>query len=517
VNILYIDIDSLRPDHLGCHGYHRKTSPHLDALAAEGLRFTRCYTPDAPCLPSRSAMTTGRFGFHTGVVNHGGARSVMFPYGRERGFRDDWTSSNWASQLKNENYHTVAFSPFAERHGAWHWYAGFMEMHNTGGGGMETADTIVPQVNAWLERRAASSAAAARAPGGPGRPFFMWLNVWDPHTPYRTPEAFGDPFADSPPPAWYSEEVRRAHWHKAGPHSPQEVPDFVPRPDWLYSPRARLLRDHPTVPRRQPEQITNLADARRMFDGYDTGVAYADHHVGLIIQKLKDLGLYETTAIIVSSDHGENLGELWIYGDHQTADHFTHHIPMIVRWPGVTDAVAGRADDRLLYNIDIAATVLELVGRPDLSRWDGRSIADDLRAGRLGLAHRDHLVLSQLAWCAQRAARWDDFICIETYHDGYHDYPRHMVFDLVADPHEQHDLAPARPDLVARGRAILAEWKRDCLATAHVKEDPLDTVMAEGGPYHVRDEGPAYLERLRATGRAALAERFATRPAPHAG
>ena len=128
MNILYIDIDSLRPDHLGCYGYHRNTSPNIDALAAEGLRFSNCHTPDAPCLPSRSAMTTGRFGLHTGVVNHGGARSVMYPYGRDRGFSDNWTDPNWAKQLKENGYHTVAFSPFAERHGAWHWYAGFMEI-----------------------------------------------------------------------------------------------------------------------------------------------------------------------------------------------------------------------------------------------------------------------------------------------------------------------------------------------------------------------------------------------------
>ena len=504
MNILYVDIDSLRPDHLGCYGYHRATSPNIDAIAAEGLRFTNCYTPDAPCLPSRTAMTTGRFGFHTGVVNHGGERSVMFPYGRERGFRDNWTDPNWASQFKNNGYHTVAFSPFAERHGAWHWYAGFMEIHNTGGGGQETANVIAPQVNDWLERKGNTSE----------KPFFMWLNVWDPHTPYRTPADFPNPFKDDPIPTWYSEDIRRNHWQKAGPHSPQEVPDFIPEPAWMFH-HEHNLKTNPTMATLQPKQIAHMHDARRMFDGYDMGVAYADFHVGRIIQKLKDLGLYEDTAIIISADHGENLGELWVYGDHQTADQHTHNIPMIVRWPGVTDGRAGQADDRLLYNIDLAATTLELAGRADLGQWDGRSFADDLRSGKTDGSHRDHLVLSQLAWCAQRSARWDHYLCIETHHDGYHDYPRHMVFDLAVDPHEQRDLAPARPDLVAHGLKLLAEWKTDNLASAHVKADPLDQVMAEGGPLHVRDQGPAYLERLRATGRTEIANRFAARTAPY--
>ena len=489
MNILYIDIDSLRPDHLGCYGYHRNTSPNIDAVASEGLRFRNCYTPDAPCLPSRSAMTTGRFGFHTGVVNHGGERSVMFNFGKERGFSDNWTDPNWAGQMKNNGYHTVAFSPFAERHGAWHWYAGFMEIHNTGGGGQETADMIAPQVNDWLDRK-----------GQDDKPFFMWLNVWDPHTPYRTPKEFKNPFTDDPIPDWYSEDVRNDHWQKAGPHSPQEVNGYTPDPDWMFQ-----NRKDSTIPELQPQQISDMDEARKMFDGYDMGVAYADKHVGEIVQKLKDLGLYEETAIIISADHGENLGELWVYGDHQTADQFTHNIPMIVRWPGVTDDRAGELDSRLMYNIDLAATTLELAGNCDLSEWDGKSFADRIDKA---VPHRESLVLSQMAWCAQRSARWDHYLCIRTYHDSWHDYPDFMVFDLDADPHEQINLADSRPELLEKGKNLLSEWKKDCLETARVKQDPKDTVIAEGGPLHARQGGPAYLQRLKETGRGEIAERL---------
>ncbi len=55
MKILYLDLDSLRPDHLGCYGYHRNTSPHIDAIAQEGVRFTNCYASDIPCCPSRTA------------------------------------------------------------------------------------------------------------------------------------------------------------------------------------------------------------------------------------------------------------------------------------------------------------------------------------------------------------------------------------------------------------------------------------------------------------------------------
>lgn len=494
MNILYIDIDSLRPDHLGCYGYHRKTSPNIDAIAAEGLRFSNCYTPDAPCLPSRTAMTTGRFGIHTGVVNHGGVACQPHIWGRDRGFLCNLTEENWANEYRKAGYHTVAFSPFAQRHGAWHWYAGFMEIHNTGGGGQETADAISPQVCDWLERK-----------GTGDTPFFMWVNVWDPHTPYRTPRDYPNPFADDPLPEWFTEEVRAEHWKKPGPHSPQEVPDFVPRPEWMFSdsnPHAEA------IDRLQPTRIDSMEEARRMFDGYDTGVSFADFHVGKIIRRLKELGIYENTAIIVSADHGENLGELWVYGDHQTADHITHRVPMIVRWPGVTDSVAGREDGRLMYSLDLAATALEWSGREVPGRWDGKSFAGDFVGGK-SRNRRDHLVLSQLAWCAQRSARWGKYICIETYHDGFHDYPEYMVFDLEADPHEQRDLSASRPDFVATGKQLLHDWHREEMGKASHRVDPLQTVMAEGGPYHVRDRGPGYLERLRATGREDVADRLA--------
>jgi choline-sulfatase len=499
MNILYIDIDSLRPDHLGCYGYHRNTSPHMDALALEGVRFTNCYTPDAPCLPSRTAMATGRFGIQTGVINHGGVASQPRLWGANRGFTCPMTEPNWANQLRRGGYHTVAFSPFAQRHGAWHWYAGFMEIHNTGGNGGETADLISPSVIDWLDQKAGKSGSA---------PFFMWVNLWDPHTPYRTPLAFGNPFREEPLPAWYDERVCASHWLKPGAHSAQEVCGFLePLPEIMFEEQLASVRE--AARERQPGQIASLADARRMFDGYDVGVRYADLHVGRIIAALRERGLYEETAIILSADHGENLGELWVYGDHQTADQFTCRVPMIVRWPGVTDTRAGEADDRLLYSLDVAATTLDLAGLSKPERWSGESFAGDL--GNRGTGRRDHLILSQAAWCAQRSARWDDFLYIETYHDGFRDYPDQMVFNLRDDPHEQRDLAPDHPELVAKGSSLIAQWREGQMAIATHPLDPMETVLGEGGPLHVRGCGPAYLERLRATERREAADRLAIR------
>src|SRR5690554_6913528 len=100
MRILYIDIDSLRPDHLGCYGYHRDTSPTIDALAAEGVRFDHVYVSDAPCLPSRTALWSGRFGFHTGVVNHGGTAAQPF-VDPNRWVTDAFHSTGWMAALRS--------------------------------------------------------------------------------------------------------------------------------------------------------------------------------------------------------------------------------------------------------------------------------------------------------------------------------------------------------------------------------------------------------------------------------
>jgi choline-sulfatase len=136
VRILYIDIDSQRPDHLGCYGYHRNTSPTIDAIAREGVRFDRCYTPDAPCLPSRTALYSGRFGIQTGVVGHGGSAAQPKVEGRGRGFSDHFGERGLAKQLQKLGFHTAMISPFGQRHGAHWFYAGFNEIHNTGDAGL---------------------------------------------------------------------------------------------------------------------------------------------------------------------------------------------------------------------------------------------------------------------------------------------------------------------------------------------------------------------------------------------
>ncbi len=481
MRILYVDIDTLRPDHLGCYGYHRETSPNIDALAAESIRFEHVHASDVPCLPSRTALATGMFGTRNGVVTHGGLGADLRPEGSGRQFFGTLMRASWAWRLYQAGYHTASFSSFPFRHSAAWWNHGFMESQNLMRGmGVERADQVLPGVLEWLDRRGASDK------------WFLHVHLWDPHTPYNAPDEYGNPFASDPPPAWHTEDVRAANWERPGPHSAREPWGF--RPDEWGPP-----------PPRQPWDLSDAAAVKAMFDGYDVGVRYADDALGTILGRLDDLGVLEETAVLVSSDHGEGFGELGVYSDHQCADEVTTRIPAILRWPGL----APRVDHGLHYHLDVAATVVDLAGGlvPEWV-WDGRSLGPALVAG--GHAGRDHLVLTQGAWTCQRGVRTADHLYLRTWHDGYHDWPEEMLFDIAADPHETTDLAAELPGVVSAGRSLLEAWTAEQLERSGLP-DPIDAVLAEGGPYHTRGHLPSYLDRLRATGRAAAADRIAER------
>jgi choline-sulfatase len=475
MRILYLDLDTLRPDHLGCYGYHRQTSPNIDWIASEGVRFENYYASDVPCLPSRSALFSGRLGIHNGAVGHGGTAADPKLEGYARGFRNSPDRLPWMGCLARQGIYPVSISPFAERHSAWHFCAGFREMVNPGKGGMEIADDVTPLALDWIERNAK------------GDGWFLQVNYWDPHTPYRTPKEYGNPFQDEPPPDWPDEDTIRAHYEGYGPHSAHEPGGYGEEP----------LHRWPRV----PEEIASREDFRRWIDGYDVGIRYMDDHIGRLLSAFDDAGVLDDLVIFVSADHGENQGELNVYGDHQTADQPTCRVPMIVRWPGIAEPRVNRA---LHYAVDWAATTVELAGGSVPELWDGRSFAKSFRENRE--AGREYLVVSQCAWSCQRAVRWGPWLLVRTYHDGLKDFPEIMLFNIENDPHETKDLADERPDVVAQGVALLERWHGEMMETAQDATDPLWTVMREGGPFHTRGKLAAYCRRLRETGRAHHAE-----------
>ena len=471
MRVLFIDIDTLRPDHMGCYGYARDTTPNIDRISAEGVRFTQHYCADAPCLPSRASLISGMFGIRHGAVGHGGAAADRKLTGIERGFTDQVDKNNLVYLFRNAGMKTASVSTFGERHSSYWFHAGFNEIYDVGKGGMESGEEVLPHALGWLDRNGADDN------------WFLHVHLWDPHTPYRAPEPFASAFDGDAPESWITEPIFREHLRHVGPHSANELN--------MYDDGT-----NPAYPR-HPGRLESLSDVKKLIDGYDAGTLYADHLVGKLLERVKSLGVYDDMAIVVTSDHGENMGELGIYAEHATADYATCRIPLIIKWPG---CAAGHVDGGLHCNVDLAPTLAALLGARACPQWDGVSFAGAITDG--ADCGRDSLVISQMAHVCQRSARFGDWLYMRTYHDGYHMFDDEMLFNIKDDPHELCDMKRERPELCEKGAKIILDWHDGMMRKSNDGADPLWTVLKEGGPYHTRVDLGAYLARLRATGRA---------------
>jgi choline-sulfatase len=439
MRILYFDIDSCRPDHLGCYGYQRPTSPVIDDLAQKSILFRQCHTSDAPCLPSRAALFSGRFGINNGVTCHDGPASQLRYAGR--GHQHDPRSPMWMRYLQLQNWETIGFSGFGQRHLAWWFFAGFTQnFGNQLPGYSETATEVTEKVLWWLRAN------------GTTQNWFMHVNYWDVHHPYAAPQKFFDQvrtFAYTGAPD--AQAIARDAHDYYGPRTARSW--WYEFPDWHNPQQGRTSR----MPKDNPDTRETLTG---FVDGHDAGIAYVDEQIGRVVVLLEHLGIREETAIIVSSDHGESVGELGMYFEHGNCCEGTTHVPLLVHWPGMTDRPdmppTRRSIDGLIYQVDLAPTVLELLGMEVPTRWDGSSFAPAVQGK--SFAGRDHLILGTGVWSFQRAVRTERYRLIRTIHSGLYPYDPLYLFDTQSDPQQRHNLATERAGVVAELDHLLLAW-----------------------------------------------------------
>ncbi|MFQ6133873.1 MAG: sulfatase [Armatimonadota bacterium] len=460
MRIVYLDLDCMRPDHFGSHGYHRQTTPNLDRLVHQGVRFTRCYCSDSPCVPSRAALFSGRFGVHNGVATHWGPGS-QFRY------RDDIPML--ARHLYANGYNTVSFSSFADRHQAWWFAAGWRELHTfTLKRGGENADEVNAAVIPWLRNHAAED------------DYFLHIHYWDPHRVYTMPVEWMQRFQDDPPPDWPDQAAIDEHQKTYGPFT---APELFP---------GRLEGSPaPTM----PAQIATVADWKHFVDGYDGAVAYMDDHIGQVLEAFERAGVLDDTAFIISGDHAEAMGEFGVYGDHVCASESVHNIPMVVRWPGVTPQDV--ACDDPVYNVDLPPTLCDLLGLTIPPGWDGRSFAPQVR-GQQGQP-RDHVVWTHGLYSCQRVLRTDRWLLCRTYHPGLYPFEPLALYDMAADPRQTTDVSADNAEIVHELDHLLAQWHQDNLGRHGAEPDPLQEVIHTGPWKYVRLA--EWLQHLRQKGR----------------
>ncbi len=481
VRFLLIDIDSQRPDHLGCYGYHRDTSPNIDRVAAGGTRFDRCYVSDSPCVPGRASLFGGMFGINNGVATHWGPGSQYRLSADIHREQSHGLTLTMARTFLSHGYYTASVSSFADRHHAFWHTSGFREYHHhTLKRGNETADEVNAAALPLLERICQ------------GQDWLLHVNYWDPHRNYRVPDEWMNRFAGQPAPDWPDQATLDSQQDLSGPFTPPAINPYPDRTTGKVSDRPFSDRSH----------------YEEWIDGYDGSIAYVDHHIGQLLEVLERQNVLDDTCIIITADHGEGQGEQGIYGDHCNGYEAPHHIPLIISLPG---QAAGGVSDDFVYSLDIAPTLCQLAGIPAQDGWDGTSVAP-LLGGQAGVddyVSRDHLVLSHGLYACQRSVRNERWLLTRTYHPGLFDYPPLTLYDMLADPRQTRNMAKDQPEVVAQLDHQLVEWTHHHAGRPGHPGDPLAQVI-ETGPfkYIPLDYWLGFLDRQ---GRGEVGERITQR------
>ncbi len=445
-NVLLIVLDTARADRFSFSGYHRKTSPHIDALASDSVVFKRAYAPDFWTLPSHASLFTGLYPSQAGATSETNYLPAF--------------NTTLATVLKKAGYDTSAFTCNAwvcKERGFAQGFDQFCEMWRPeeyqqvpkGAGRMESAATEA--AIGWLGRRRTAS-----------NPFFLFINFNSPHMPYNPPESF------------------RANFIKS-----EYQPDEINRLSKINGMWAHLAG----------ELKLGERDLRIMSDLYDGEIAFADHCTGKVIDQLKSLGILDNTLVVVTSDHGENIGE------HGLIDHLlsmyetTLHVPLVLRYP--KRFKAGTSFDDLVSLVDVFPTVLDLCNirsKSERLKPAGISFADVEQQGRIFIVAENERPLNGIKLMNSQ---------FPAFNTGTIDHPMRAIrtnkhkliwkvglskelYDLQADPAELNNLAPQQPEICDKLHRILVKWTEEIPSAQ-------DTSFMEG-------QDPESLKILRSLG-----------------
>src|SRR5574341_1279395 len=312
-NLLLITVDTLRADHLGAYGYGRPTSPSFDALAKESLLYRRAFSQAPETNPSLSSLMTSHHPHETQVRRNfhqlQPGVTTLAEILKARGWRTGAVVGNYT--LRRGSGFEQGFEDYDDR------------MDDPGEQAWGGLERIAPKVTAaaaqWLRAR------------GKER-FFLWVHYMDPHAPYVPPAPYDtlflQPSGDARKPLpFLSSESFRAGTQVGG------------------IPVNARLGDH--------------ADPEYYASQYDGEIRFLDHWLGELLKDVRDLGLLDTTLVILTADHGEGMGEHGLYFNH-TELVYTEliHVPLLLRFPGA--AQGGTVIERPVGLVDLLPTILRV-------------------------------------------------------------------------------------------------------------------------------------------------------------
>lgn len=401
-NVVLISLDTLRADHLSAYGYSRETSPHIDALAAEGILFERVTSQSPKTAPSHMTILTGLFPESHGVRN----------LDEEDNRRLSPNIPTLASLLKEAGYRTAALTASGHVVAQLGFDQGFDSFVSSGMPGMPGgAYNIFKRARELLGELADS------------KPFFLFVHTYQTHDPYTPPAEFRKLWID---------------------------PEYSGN---IIADRERLLEvsgtDWPQLHEAYWERVDSdsEADIDYLKDLYDAGIRYTDAVVGEFLKELELLGLADNTLVILLSDHGEEFQEHGRFM-HETVYEEVLRVPLVMRLPASMgrDDLRGTRISRDAGLVDVLPTTLDLLSIPIPSHIQGRSLLEESNAeGDAVVSHWPRARLYSVRKGSWKLVR----------EEGQSD--RTELYNLASDPGERHDLAAEEPE---RCEELLAELRR---------------------------------------------------------
>lgn len=401
-SIVLITLDTLRADHLGCYGYARARTPNIDTFAGSALRFDNAYSTINTTLASHASMMTGRHPQNLGLPRNSFPLAPHIP--------------TLAELLSRNGYRTAAFvscSALASGMGLARGFEIYDEEF-----GLAAADQD--------QRRAEATTAAAlqwldRNSEGP---YFLWVHYFDPHFPYDPPAPFDTIYGE-------------------GYQGPADG-------SMAYLEQLWQNRVSPT-----------RADLRRLVDLYDGEIAYLDHGLGPLLDRLDRPEFKETTLVAITADHGEHLTERrlkFYHGNYVYQPSI--RVPLLIRFPG--DRREKGTVRETVQTLDLFPTLLAAAGIPPAEGTAGGDLSP-----QTGSAGRAAFAEASRPWTVE-----------EQFPDGYQnipkatmvvEYPWKLVvthwrrqvelYNLEQDPMERNNLAAQETERARKLLGLLTSWR----------------------------------------------------------
>ena len=418
LNVLFIAIDDLNT-RLGCYGFDRITSPHIDQLALEGVRFDRAYCQYPSCGPSRTSLLTGLRPQTTGMINNRMSFRELAPDAvtLPQLFKKNGYFTGRVGKIFHQRVPLDIGTSGPDDPASWHEVVnpkgrdvdeknlmtiythqlaitdtmGFLKAE--GEDSEQTDGKVVDETIRMLERRK-------------DEPFFIAAGLYRPHTPYIAPKKYFE---------LYDLETTEV------PYLPPGYRDTVPAgalsstADW-------------------PNFGTTEDEARDCILAYDACISFADAQIGRLLVAVDRLGLCNNTIVVLWGDHGYHLGEHGLWRKNSLYEE-SARAPLIFRVPGVEASPSG--SPRIVEFVDIFPTLADLAGLNPPSELEGvslRPLLEDPKMAWSRPAFIETLYLDTPGYSV-RTDRWRYVEWGRVGEAGFE------LYDQAFDPQEMHNLA----------------------------------------------------------------------------